>query len=143
MNQPHRYPIAIACLALVLAACAAQSGGGASQEESADATRPPFSAAPSSSAQPIGSGAIGDVPAEMIAGIVADAAQRTGVAESDVEVEEATPMTWNDGSLGCPEPGQFYTQALVEGYHVIVVVEGERLDYRAVRGDGFRLCELP
>jgi hypothetical protein len=142
MNQTHRYRIAISCTALLLAACAAQSGG-ASQEESTEPTRPPFSAAPSSSAQPISSGAIGDVPAEMIAGIVADAAQRSGVAESDVEVEEATAMTWNDGSLGCPEPGQFYTQALVEGYHVIVVVDGERLDYRAVRGDGFRLCELP
>jgi hypothetical protein len=142
MNQPHRHRIAIACTALLLAACAAQSGG-TSPEESTVMTRPPFSAAPASSAPPVGSAAIGDVPAEMIAGIVADAAQRTGVAESDVEVEEATAMTWNDGSLGCPEPGQFYTQALVEGYHVIVVVEGERLDYRAVRGDGFRLCELP
>ena len=142
MNQTRRHRVAIACTALVLAACAAQSGG-TSEEPSTEATRPPFSPVPASSAQPAGSDAIGDVPAEMLADIVADAAQRTGVAEADIEVDEATAVTWNDGSLGCPEPGQFYTQALVDGYHVILLVDGERLDYRGVRGDGFRLCELP
>lgn len=25
-------------------------------------------------------------------------------------------VTWNDGSLGCPVPGKYYTQALVEGW---------------------------
>jgi hypothetical protein len=27
---------------------------------------------------------------------------------------------WNDGSLGCPEPGMMYTQALVNGYWLII-----------------------
>ncbi len=34
-----------------------------------------------------------------------------------------------------------YTQALVDGYHVVIVAGGEELDYRVGSGGSFRLCE--
>ena len=51
-------------------------------------------------------------------------------APSGIQVVQATATTWNDGSLGCPERGVMYTQALVDGYHVIVEANGQKLDYR-------------
>ncbi len=49
--------------------------------------------------------------------------------------------TWNDGSLGCPEPGELYTQALVDGFQVVLEIDGERFDYRVGSGTDVRLCE--
>ena len=47
--------------------------------------------------------------------MVADAARRFNVAENAVVLASAERLTWSDGSLGCPEPGQMYTQMLVAG----------------------------
>lgn len=83
----------------------------------------------------------GEVPAEIMAELVADAAERSGEAPEAIEVTQAVAVTWNDGSLGCPEPNMSYTMALVDGYHVILVAAGEELDYRVGAQGGFRLCE--
>ncbi len=85
------------------------------------------------------------VPPEIVAAIVADAVGQVAppaetAARDDVEVMSAEPVRWNDGSLGCPEPGRSYTQSLVNGYRVIVRVGDHELDYR-VNGRGrFRIC---
>ena len=60
----------------------------------------------------------GDVPADVLAAILGDAADRTDVPQADIEVVRADAMTWSDGSLDCPEPGMLYTQALVDGFQV-------------------------
>lgn len=83
----------------------------------------------------------GEVPAEILADLVADAAERTSTEPDAVEVIQAQAVTWNDGSLGCPEPGMFYTQALVDGYQVILQAGDEELDYRVSSAGGFRVCE--
>jgi hypothetical protein len=57
---------------------------------------------------------------------VADLAARLGVPEADIEVLTVEAVTWPDGSLGCPEEGKMYTQALVDG-HRIVLGHDERL----------------
>jgi hypothetical protein len=51
--------------------------------------------------------------------VVADAARRFKVSESAVVLAHAEQLTWSDGSLGCPQPGQMYTQALVPGFRVV------------------------
>ena len=85
---------------------------------------------------------MGEVPEDLLASILADAAARSGEPAEALEVITAQAMSWNDGSLGCPEPGMLYTQALVDGYQVVVRAAEEELDYRAGNG-GFRLCENP
>jgi hypothetical protein len=60
--------------------------------------------------------------------VVADAARRFKVSESAVVLARAEQLTWTDGSLGCPQPGQMYTQALVPGFRVVArTSEGEFL----------------
>ncbi len=45
-----------------------------------------------------------------------DLASRLGVSEREVLFLSGEGKTWNDGSLGCPEPGVMYTQAQVHGW---------------------------
>lgn len=74
---------------------------------------------------------------------IADLAAREGVGPSEVSVVGYTTLTWNDGSLGCPEPGRMYTQALVPG-ELLVLQIGERLfSYHAATGKDFAYCAKP
>jgi hypothetical protein len=89
---------------------------------------------------PPASGSVPDaIPADVIAAVMEAAATAMDSASDEVGVISAEARTWSDGSLGCPEPGVFYTQALVDGYQVVVEVGGERLDYRIGQGEP-RLC---
>ncbi len=86
---------------------------------------------------------VGEVPQRFIEPVLADAAQRSGVAAGAIVVVRAQAIEWNDGSLGCPQPGQFYTQAIVPGYWVVADAGGRTLDYRLDDRGFFRLCEGP
>lgn len=98
--------------------------------------------APASASPPEMSGGAA-LPAAIIDPIAADAAARLGVDPSAVKIVEARAQTFPDGSLGCPQPGMMYTQALVDGYQVIVDVNGTPLDYRGSEPGRFRICENP
>lgn len=69
------------------------------------------------------------MPREVRRAVVADAAKRFKVPESAVVLTRAEQLTWSDGSLGCPEPGRFYTQALVPGYRVVARTSAGELTY--------------
>lgn len=62
---------------------------------------------------------------------IADAASRTGIAAASIKIVAAEAVTWPDGSLGCPQPGMAYTQALVPGYRIRLNADGRNLDYHA------------
>ena len=74
---------------------------------------------------------------------VADAAEHTGVTASDIEVVEFAMVTWPDGAIGCPEPGMVYTQALVDGYRIVLDADGTQLTYHGATGDDPFLCRSP
>lgn len=74
---------------------------------------------------------------------VQDAADRAGLDAADVEVVTNEAVTWSDGSLGCPEPGQFYTQALVEGYRIVVEAGTETFEYHGAAGQAPAYCADP
>lgn len=76
----------------------------------------------------------------MLDRIRADAAQRAGVAPDQVKVLSVESVTWSDGSLGCPEPGMMYTQALVRGYRVRVDAASTVLQYHANARYAFVHC---
>lgn len=102
-------------------------------------TRPPVPSIP----PPTNSAAVDTsaIPEATLQAIFADAAARTGTTVGPGDVIRAEPTTWPDGSLGCPVPGQAYTQALVSGYWVVLRVAGLELDYRATARGGIRFCE--
>ena len=84
---------------------------------------------------------VGEVPDRILEKIIADLVQRTNADEQNIKVIRSQAVTWRDGSLGCPKPGQFYTQALVDGYWVILQIEGTDYDYRVSNSGYFTLCE--
>jgi len=57
---------------------------------------------------------------------VADLAEHLGVDGASIEVVAEEAVTWNDGSLGCAQPGFSYTQALVEGSRITLRADGAR-----------------
>src|SRR5262245_13332630 len=135
-HGPSRVVLATA-LALLVAACSAGAGATAPP---ASATRPPLITIPPS---PSSSPESSIVPPELLDPVLADAAQRTGADPSAVQVVEAAATSWNNGALGCPERGVLYTQAIVDGYQVIVEANGQKLDYRVPDQGGFKVCEGP
>lgn len=79
-----------------------------------------------------------EVPSARWAAIEADLLERGVDAEPDLVSAEA--ITWPNSALGCPQPGQAYTQALIDGMRVVVDAGGETYDYRFGRSDTPRLC---
>ena len=77
---------------------------------------------------------------EILEEIIRHAAERTGVDPGSVEVVSITEEMFNDSSLGCPKPGEFYTQVITPGYIVIVHAGGAEFDYR-VGPSSWKLCD--
>ena len=86
-------------------------------------------------------GVTGEVPDEILDKILADLEERTSADRSEFRILQAEITQWSNGALGCPEPGQVYTHAIVEGYRVVVVHAGQTYDYRANAKGFFKLCE--
>jgi hypothetical protein len=83
----------------------------------------------------------GEVPEGLLADVLDDLAAQASVQREAIQVVRAEAVVWNDGSLGCPQPGLMYTQALVEGYRVVLEVDGESYAYHANDRGRFFLCE--
>ncbi len=83
----------------------------------------------------------GEVPPEMFDVVLDDLLTNTGRTRADVTLVKAEQVTWNDGSLGCPEPGVMYTQALIDGYQVVFSVGDKTYDYHLSDRGNFVLCE--
>lgn len=74
---------------------------------------------------------------------IEDLAAHLGRPVADIAVRRVEDVTWRNGALGCPEPGRSYTQALVPGYRIELVVEGASVWYHGAHdGDPFR-CDSP
>lgn len=71
---------------------------------------------------------------------IRNASARLNVDSSAIEIVSADPVTWSDGSLGCPAEGMQYTQALVPGYRVMLRAAGQMLDYHAAANGHVALC---
>jgi hypothetical protein len=83
----------------------------------------------------------GETPLELLEAIQTDLAGRTGASSGEIIVLRDQAMVFNDGSLGCPQPGMFYTQATVAGYWVVLELGQVEYDYRATENGSFILCE--
>lgn len=163
--QPHRYggrlakPMNIAALTrlttpilviAVISGCAASGigpEGSQAGEPDAAATEPSGTRPPFTTTSPFPSEAAVDapdgVPDAIWTGIIKALEAKTArsIDASDVELVRIEAVTWNDGSLGCAKPGETYTQALVDGFRVVVEVDGDQYDYRVPQDGEPRLCE--
>ena len=73
----------------------------------------------------------------------ADLSKRLQVPAAEVTLVSSEAVTWSDGSLGCPEPGMFYTQALVDGHRTVLEAGGQRYVYHSAAHRAPFLCEHP
>lgn len=95
-------------------------------------------------AQPAGTPvATANIPREVRRAVVADAARRFEVAESAVVLSAAEQVTWSDGSLGCPQPGMSYTQALVPGFRLVASTSAGRMLYHTDSRGQVVTCAQP
>ncbi|HMA98967.1 MAG TPA: hypothetical protein VKO38_05880 [Wenzhouxiangella sp.] len=71
---------------------------------------------------------------------LADLAQRLAVDRQLLQVVDASSVTWSNGALGCPAPGGSYTQALVEGFHLVLTDGSAEYHYHASSAGKPFLC---
>ena len=83
----------------------------------------------------------GEVPEAILDAILDDMTQRTEAEPNAIQQLRAESRRWPDGSLGCPKPGEVYTQVPVNGYRVVLEYDGKQYDYRATQRGYFFLCE--
>jgi hypothetical protein len=72
-----------------------------------------------------------------------DLSEQVGADVDDIELVSLLEVTWRDGSIGCPEPGVAYTQALVPGQQLILQVNGEQYYYHSGKNSIFKYCGDP
>jgi hypothetical protein len=127
-----KVPRLLTILTLLIPACVAQP----------TSTPPPPTAQPTlaPTEMPTPPTSSGEVPVELVGAIKKDLSLLIGVPIHSMDIVQAEAVTWPDGSLGCPEPGIAYTQALVEGYRVVLNVDGTTYDYHAAQDGRFLLC---
>jgi hypothetical protein len=124
-----------------LVACASASGP-ASSDGSPQGGRPSTAASPPfATVPPSGAPVIGEVPAEVMAKVMADLTKRTGLDPATLTVVRAEQVIWPDGSLGCPIPGQVYIQVQTPGYWIVLKANGKTYDFRATQTGAVQLCE--
>lgn len=82
-------------------------------------------------------------PEGLVAEAIDDLAQRLNVAAEAIEVVRVEEVTWRDGSLGCPQPGMAYTQALVNGMRMELRAGGQIYHYHSGGGRPPFLCKNP
>lgn len=98
---------------------------------------------PPAARPPLTTGATVD-PAALVAEVRADALRLAGPGGRVAEVQPPKAVVWNDGALGCPQPGLAYTQAQVPGWLIVVHLgDGRRLAYHASRSGAWLRCTRP
>ena len=60
-----------------------------------------------------------------------DLAERLNIGPDEVYLVEARDVVWRNGSLGCPQPGRLYTQALVPGLCIRLGAEEKIYHYHS------------
>ena len=152
MRTSLRLATVLTVVLLTASACALSGDGpdASPTPAASDPATPPASSATASgtaspSASPAVSAALPDDlrtrPAVVAA--IADAASRGTVAPDQVVIAAWSPVTWTDGSLGCPAKDLSYTQALVEGELLILRVDAGLFQYHARTGGSFGYCATP
>ncbi|HSL43326.1 MAG TPA: hypothetical protein VK897_07835 [Anaerolineales bacterium] len=69
-----------------------------------------------------------------------DLAKRLSLDPKSIQVLSAKPVLWPDSSLGCPRPGEIYTQETVLGYQIILEANKQEYIYHTDADQTFLLC---
>ncbi len=83
------------------------------------------------------------VPPE--AAVAVDAARQAaithlGVTPDQLQVSQIEAQQWPDSSLGCPQPGQLYSQIITPGFLVMITSGPHQLEYHTDMRSRVVLC---
>ena len=70
-------------------------------------------------------------------------ATRVSTNVDQITTVSAEYVTWPNGAAGCPRPGMSYTQALIDGYRVVLAVDGREHHYHGVKNTAPFYCARP
>lgn len=70
------------------------------------------------------------LPASIVTALRQDLSKRTGIQPQAIQVKEAAQRTWSDGCLGLAKADEMCTQALVNGWRVVLSHGSRRWVYR-------------
>jgi hypothetical protein len=124
----------------VTSACAHVGESPAAAQSAEEARRPPIREHESASGIVGGAMQGQGKSKDLMSALAADLSQRIGVGVENIEVVSVDPMTWNDSSLGCPQPGQSYLPAQTPGVRVVMKNNGQAYEYHAANSGSFVLC---
>jgi hypothetical protein len=79
-----------------------------------------------------------DAPIERV---LEDAASRLGVTAATLSVDQVEAREWGDSSLGCPRPGELYSQVVTPGFLIVVSGSGKQLEYHSDTRGRVVLCQ--
>lgn len=69
-------------------------------------------------------------------------ADQHSVSPDDIQIGQSHPSTWSDGCLELPQPGEFCTQALVDGWQIEAIYNNDTWIYHTDQtGDKIRRQE--
>jgi len=83
------------------------------------------------------------VPPESAAAVgaaMADAANHLGASADALRLEQVQAREWSDSSLGCPQPGQLYSQVITPGYLIVITSGSRQLKYHTDERTRVTLC---
>jgi hypothetical protein len=69
-------------------------------------------------------------PNSVIAAARQDLSRKTKISVNRLQIQAAQPQTWPDGCLGLAKPGELCTQALVQGWRIILTDNQKTWVYR-------------
>jgi hypothetical protein len=84
---------------------------------------------------------IGEVPEAIMTAVYEDLNSTENISQAAIAVTKGEAIIWGDGSLGCPQPGEVYTQAPVNGYQIVLEANGRTYAYHAAESGYFILCQ--
>ena len=79
--------------------------------------------------------------AQVLSLVIADLSTRLSLDQDLIHVLSTKPAVWPDNSLGCPSPGEVYTQQMVTGYQVWLEANDQIYIYHTDNQDSIILCE--
>ena len=90
--------------------------------------------------QPVVDDTPGPISRELVEKSKADLSKRLEVSPDTIRIAEAQAVTWPDGSLGCPQPGQVYAQVLTPGYWIVLEADDKQYPYHTDETGQLVLC---
>ncbi|GBF78971.1 S-layer protein [Aphanothece sacrum FPU1] len=69
-------------------------------------------------------------PITVLDAVTQDISKNTGIGVNQLKIQENEAKTWSDGCLGLAKPDEFCTQALVEGWRIVVSDGSKNWVYR-------------